>query len=74
MGFRPLTPAPFAARRTQDWLARSDPAPGAGGRITVVIPCQSRYTAPNVVSTVSTRDERAITVATPAATTAVSPT
>jgi hypothetical protein len=45
--FRPLTPAPFAARRTQDWLARSAAAPGAGGRITVVIPSQSRYSAPN---------------------------
>jgi hypothetical protein len=46
---------------------------GAGGRVTVVTPSQSKYTAPNAVSTVSTRGERAITAATPAATTAVSP-
>ena len=73
LGFRPLTPAPFAAQRNQDRSARSVATVGAGGRVTVVTPSQSKYTAPNAVSTVSTRGERAITAATPAATTAVSP-
>ena len=46
LGFRPLTPAPCVTRRTLDWLVRSAAAPGAGGRVTVLIPSQSRYTVP----------------------------
>jgi hypothetical protein len=72
-GFRPLTPAPFAARRARGWLPWSSAATGAGGRASVVIPSQSKYTAPSVVAAASTRGERAIKAATPAATTAVSP-